>query len=103
MARFRYEGTEYELVAEPLVPEIAMAERAAKMGVNEFTFMERAQMQVWISLRRAGVMLTWAECMQIPPGRFEEIEDSESDPTSAAPSLEAVSGEAEATGEASTT
>lgn len=100
MARFRYEGTVYDLVTEPLVPEIAMAERAAKMGANEFTFMERAQMQVWISLRRAGVMLTWAEILAIPPGRFEEIDDEsgESDPTSPAPEMPAADGADETTG-----
>lgn len=66
---------EFELVEKPLVPELAMIERAAGCAITDLTPVEQLTASTLISLRRAGVALTWEDILAIPPVDFEVIED----------------------------
>ena len=85
MTLFSYEGATYTLVEDPLVPEVAMVERAAKMGWSDLTESEQTHALFFIGARRGGWVGTWPEfCESANPADFDVLGDDEADPTSPA-------------------
>lgn len=71
--RFKFDGNEYDLVERPLFAEGAWVEDQAKRGLDDMYGSTRMAALVLISLRRAGVMLTWPEMMQLEMTSIEVI------------------------------
>jgi len=77
--RFTFDGGEFDVVERPTFEEISVVERQAGLGAGDFTDSERMMSGYLVSLRRAGVFLTWKDMKALTPADFEEIE--EPDPT----------------------
>lgn len=76
-SRFRYGGAEYDLLTRPLFAEIAWIEDEVGMDFSDLRASRRTAATVLLSLRRAGVMLTWSDIMDASPDDLEWVEKSQ--------------------------
>jgi hypothetical protein len=91
VAQFTYQDRAFDTVDRPTFAEFAWIERQAKVALEDMTGTERTAAVALVALRRSGVMLTWADIMALSPADFDfpdEVEPSESDPTSPPESVE---------------
>jgi len=73
-----YEGNRYPLVERPTFGELEWVERQAKTDFGAMSGMAKNRGYVLLALRRAGIMLTWADTADLSPA------DIVSDPEDAA-------------------
>jgi hypothetical protein len=110
--RFTFDGNTYEMLARPLYPEVAWVERQAGIGIEDMVSVEQTRSLMLLSLRRAGVLLTWEDFEQLSPADFVEVKtpvdplvEEPADPTAAdaeVGSVESPASEPEASTEPST-
>lgn len=72
---FTYDGGSYEMTERPTFGEFAWLERQAGIPLEDMTTMERTAAIALLSLRRAGVVLTWRDFQELSPVDFEYVED----------------------------
>lgn len=78
--RFRWDGREFDVVERPTWAEAAWIERQSGMKFSELTESETNAAGALISLRRAGVAMTWAEFMEkTSPADFEAVDGDDVD------------------------
>jgi len=94
MASFIFEGKRYPLVERPTFGELEWVERQAKANFSDMSGMAKNRGYVLVTLRRAGLMLTWADAADLSPADIEDHAEDEKpaevDPTEAAASAPAV-------------
>lgn len=82
MAKFKWDDREFEQIEAPLFAEIVWVEKQTKQDFDDLTSTERKMAVLIISLRRAGVMLQWADTAAWTVNDFESLDDDEDgDPT----------------------
>lgn len=90
MATFTYNGKPYEIVQRPTFGEIEWVEKQAKQGFDEMGGLTKMAALVLLSVRRAGVPMTWQEVRELSPADIQvERDEAELDPTAAGSSDEA--------------
>lgn len=80
MAQFKYTGRSFDLVERPTFAEFAWIERQSGVPTEDMTSSEKGAAMALLSLRRAGVMLTWSDIVELSPVDFEYLTDGASDP-----------------------
>lgn len=78
MARFRYDGREFELIS-PTVGEARWAERQIGSGLSAWTDTEKMFALAMLSLRRRDVMVTWADMDGMELDAIEILDDEATD------------------------
>lgn len=79
--QFRWRGDLYDVPERILVPEVAIYERQAGMGLRSMTETEQSMVTFLVGLRRAGVVFTWPQAMaDLPLEEFEEVRPPVADP-----------------------
>ena len=81
MAKFKWDNREFEQIEAPLFAEIVWVEKQTKQDFDDLTGTERKMAILIISLRRAGVMLQWADTASWSITDFEPLDDEDEDPT----------------------
>ncbi len=71
MAKFAYDGREFEAVDDPTFEQVEWVEKQARTNWPDLTASQRTRAVFLLSLREAGVMLTWADMAQHKPSDFK--------------------------------
>jgi len=79
----RWDGERWPLVESPTFEEMSVIERGAGAGWDALSSIEVSAGMVLVTLRRHGVILAWADVLQLEPGQVLEIGEREPDPTPA--------------------
>lgn len=70
MARFKYDGREFDAIDDPTFAQVEWVERQARTNWPDLTASQRTRAVFLLSLRDAGVMLTWADMAEAKPSEF---------------------------------
>jgi hypothetical protein len=73
--RFRYEGKEYDLVEAPLFAEFSWIEKQSGCALSALGETLQLAGIVLISLKRAGVHVSWEDMMATPMSAVQMLDD----------------------------
>jgi hypothetical protein len=77
--KIRFDGVEHELAKRPLWGELDMIEHQSKRAFESMSSTLQTAASVLLTLRRAGVALTWDDVMAMSPDDFEWVDDPADD------------------------
>ena len=90
MATLKYDGREIPFVRSGTFQETADIEVESGIPLEKMTSSHKGAVAVLISLRRAGIVMSWADVMQMDGDEYDVIADPKpADPTPAAPARRA--------------
>ena len=75
MASISYDGKRFPLVDRPTFGELEWVEKQAKTGFEAMSGMTKNRGYMLLSLRRAGVLLSWAETADLSPADIVADDD----------------------------
>lgn len=76
MRRVRYDGREFDLVERPLFAELAWVEDQSGVSFEDMGGIRRTVALTVLSMRRAGVMVTWSDIFDhASPNDLEIVQD----------------------------
>jgi hypothetical protein len=77
-----WDGREFPFIDRPSFEEVSIIERQAKRGWSDLGDTLATAALMLITLRRAGIILSWDAMLALSPADFSLSDDDESDPTS---------------------
>ena len=80
MTQFKYDNQVFNVVERPTFAEFSWVERQSGVPSETMTSSEKGAAMALLTLRRAGVMLTWKDIMNLSPVDFEYLENEAADP-----------------------
>ncbi len=75
------EGRTFDLITNPTFAEIAWVEKQSRQDWDDMSSVLRGLAGLLLSMRRAGVMLSWADGEAMSPAEFDVRDDADPTPT----------------------